>query len=207
MVRSRKRPTLRDSSTSRCVITLRFRASRPRSCRRSGSTRSRRSASSRRNTNGHALDEQRVRGGLRAPARHRQAVRHARPAVERTHDRRYWRRSRRRRVRRAGRVVQGARRDHRPRARDDQGRAHERVDRRRGPTAAAGAAAASADLDRRIGQARAAARRAARRRLDSAGDAARPARTPTSTPILRERDKVASGRGARDRIPPRRVRR
>ena len=65
---------------------------------------------------------------------------------------------------------------------------------RRRPAAAPGAAAAPADLDRRLGQARAAARRARRRRLDPAGDAARPARRRHRVHPARARQGAARAR-------------
>ncbi len=80
------------------------------------------------------------------------------------------------------------------------------VGRRGRPAPAPGAAAASADLDRWLGQARAAARRDDGRRLDPAGHPARP------TPFRHRDDPArarpsAPGRGAGDRLPPRRARR
>ena len=67
----------------------------------------------------HAADDERVHRRVPTAARDRQGVRHARPAVERSHDRRHRRRARRRRVRRAGRLVLGPGQAHRRRARHD----------------------------------------------------------------------------------------
>ena len=59
--------------------------------------------------------------------------------------------------------------------------------------AASGAAAAPADLDRRVGQARAAPRRGARRRLDPAGHAAPSSCPTTSRTSCAHRDEVRPG--------------
>ena len=125
------------------------------------------------------------------------AVRHARHAVERTRDRRHRRRSRRRRVRRARACrSRGAARSPTTRSTTIKDTLDERVDRRRGPAPAAGAAAASADLDRRIGQARAAARRA---RRPTAGSRRR--RRSTSSPTTSTRSCASATRCGPARCP------
>ncbi len=86
-------------------------------------------------------------------------------------------------------------------------RAHQRMDQRRRATPASCAAAAPADLDRRLGQARAAARRAPRRRVDPPGDAARPVGRRHRMDPRRARSRAARRGRARDRLPPARARR
>ncbi len=151
------------------------------------------------NTTRTRLMTQRVRRRVPAPARDREGVRDARPAVERAHDRRDRRRSRRGRVRRARRV----RSRERGETTDARARRRSRTRSTNEWTTADGESASArvrcSNRTRRSGSAdRASPRSGASRTLGDGwipqATPPRPARPTTSRWILRERDRVRPAR-------------